>query len=99
MVVTSSPLYIIVDRSGVVVSEKTINSSLPICLEIIVLKPLSETKLVLLRDLKSTPKSRLYAYSGFKNVFGTTNRPLFSRIFPMSSILGFLNPLDKTVFI
>ena len=42
MVVTSSPLYITVDRSGVVMSEKTIYSSLPICLEIIVLKPLKE---------------------------------------------------------
>ena len=42
MVITSSPLYIIVERSGVVISEKTMYSSLPICLEIIVLKPLSE---------------------------------------------------------
>ena len=42
MVVTSSPLYITVERSGVVMSEKTTYSSLPICLEIIVLKPLKE---------------------------------------------------------
>ena len=40
IVVTSSLLYIIVDVSGVVISEKTIYSALPICLEIIVLKPL-----------------------------------------------------------
>ena len=42
MVVTSSPLYIIVDKSGVEISEKTIYSSLPMCLEMIVLKPLKE---------------------------------------------------------
>ena len=36
---------------------------------------------------------------GYKKVLGTTSRPLFSRILPISSILGFLNPLDRTVLI
>jgi len=45
------------------------------------------------------PISELYAYSGSKLGLGTVRMPLFSLIFPISSIFGDLKPLEKFAFI